>query len=121
MTFPTAKGLEGRRDKAYAGVVRLIDRAKAAGRLREDFTPEDLILLYMANAGVVNATGAAVPAAWRRVVALLLQAYEAPARQPLPDPPSPRALLRAGGKPVLKVIVNIVDGAKWGWQVQNAA
>lgn len=38
MTFPTARGPEERRDAAYAAVVQLIDRAKAArvpGCLRE--------------------------------------------------------------------------------------
>ncbi|QYN38975.1 TetR/AcrR family transcriptional regulator [Pseudonocardia sp. DSM 110487] len=95
MTFPTAKTLEQRRIEVYHSVVQLIDRAKAAGRLREDFTPEDLVLIYMANAGVVNATGHDVPDAWRRVVALMIQSYQAPARGPLPDSPEPDALYRA--------------------------
>lgn len=100
MTFPAAKALEERRDQAYEAVVQLIGRAKAAGRLREDFSPEDLVLVHMVTAGVVNATGGAAPDAWKRVVALMLQAFEAPARGPLPDSPEPlalqRAMLRAG-------------------------
>jgi AcrR family transcriptional regulator len=95
MTFPTAKALERRRLEVYHAVVQLIDRAKAAGRLREDFTPEDLVLVYMANAGVVNATGDAAPDAWQRVVALMIQSFEAPARGPLPDSPEPDALYQA--------------------------
>jgi AcrR family transcriptional regulator len=95
MTFPTAKVLEGRRNQAYEAVVQLIGRAKAAGQLREDFSPEDLVLVHMATAGVVNATGDTVPHAWKRVVALMLQAFEAPARGPLPDPPEPRDLYKA--------------------------
>jgi hypothetical protein len=47
-------------------MVRLIGRAKATGRLREDFDPSDLVLIHMATAGVVNATGAAAPEAWRQ-------------------------------------------------------
>jgi hypothetical protein len=80
-------------------MLRLISRAKAAGRLREDFDSSDIVLLHMANAGVVNATGGAAPDAWRRVVALFIQSLEAPARGPLP--PSPphddlhKAMLRA--------------------------
>jgi hypothetical protein len=54
----------------------------------------------MANAGVVNATGDAAPDAWRRVVALLVQSFETPARGPLPASPEHdalyRAMLRAG-------------------------
>lgn len=95
MTFPATRGLEERRREAYHAAVRLIDRAKAAGRLRDDFTPEDLLLLHMANAGVISATGTDAPGAWRRVVALLLQAYETPARAPLPDAPQPSAMYRA--------------------------
>jgi AcrR family transcriptional regulator len=95
MTFPTAKALEQRRNEAYEAMVELIDRAKATGRLREDFDPSDLVLLHMANAGVVNATGDAAPDAWRRVVALLIQSFEAPARGPLPASPEHDALYKA--------------------------
>lgn len=99
-TFPTAKALERRRNEAYEGMVELINRAKATGRLREDFDSSDLVLLHMANAGVVNATGDAAPDAWRRVVALFIQSFEAPARGTLPASPEHdalyRAMLRAG-------------------------
>ncbi|WP_151476107.1 TetR/AcrR family transcriptional regulator [Streptomyces albicerus] len=94
-TFPSAKALEQRRNEACEAVVQLIDRAKATGRLREDFAPSDLVLLHMANAGVVGATGEAAPDAWRRVVALLIQSFEAPARGPLPAPPEHAALYKA--------------------------
>ncbi|WP_329370948.1 TetR/AcrR family transcriptional regulator [Streptomyces sp. NBC_01483] len=94
-TFPTAKALEARRNEAYEGMVRLIGRAKETGRLREDFDPSDLVLLHMANAGVVNATGDAAPDAWRRVVALFVQSFEAPARGPLPASPEHEALYKA--------------------------
>jgi AcrR family transcriptional regulator len=94
-TFPTAKAMEERRNQAYEGMVRLIGRAKATGRLREDFDPSDLVLIHMATAGVVNATGAAAPEAWRRVVALMIQSLEAPARGILPPSPAPDALYRA--------------------------
>ncbi|MEU6251363.1 TetR/AcrR family transcriptional regulator [Streptomyces sp. NPDC047043] len=95
MTFPTAKALEQRRNEAYEAMLQLIDRAKATGRLREDFDPSDLVLIHMANAGVVNATGGAAPDAWRRVVALFIQSLETPARGPLPASPEHDALYRA--------------------------
>ncbi|MEV0639475.1 TetR/AcrR family transcriptional regulator [Streptomyces sp. NPDC050619] len=94
-TFPTAKALERRRNEAYEAMVRLIDRAKATGRLREDFDPSDLVLIHMANAGVVNACGDAAPDAWRRVVALMIQSLETPAPGPLPASPEHDALYRA--------------------------
>lgn len=94
-TFPTARAMEERRNEAYEGMVRLIDRAKATGRLREDFDPSDLVLIHMANAGVVNACGDSAPDAWRRVVALFIQSFEAPARGLLPPSPEHDALYRA--------------------------
>ena len=62
---------------------------------RADFTPEDFVLVHMANAGVVSAMGDAAPDAWRRVVALLIQSFRAPGDGPLPDAPEPRAVYRA--------------------------
>jgi AcrR family transcriptional regulator len=93
-TFPHAPGLEAQRRHGYARSVELIDRAKAAGALRPDFVPEDLILLLLANAGVVAATGHDAPDAWRRFAALMLQAFQAEAPAPLPKPPSPRAMTK---------------------------
>jgi AcrR family transcriptional regulator len=94
MTFPTDKQFEASRIRAYEGFVELIDRAKAAGKLRSDFVPEDLVVLLMANAGVIAATGDSAPEAWRRHVAYLLQAFGGPA-EPLPAPPEPPRLYRA--------------------------
>jgi AcrR family transcriptional regulator len=95
MTFPMAKTVETRRREAYDGLVQLAERAKAAGRLRDDFTPEDMVLLLMANAGVIAATVDTAPTAWRRVVELTIQGLQAPARGPLPTPPEPSTLYQA--------------------------
>lgn len=53
MTFPTSKALEERRAKAYYGFLDLIARAKATGHLCEDYTDRDMVIVFMANAGVV--------------------------------------------------------------------
>ena len=95
MTFPTAKRFEADRDRAFADFVTLVDRAKAAGKLRTDFVAEDMPMFLMANAGVLTATTDAAPETWRRLVGYLLQACAAPAAQPLPDPPAPRRIYRA--------------------------
>jgi AcrR family transcriptional regulator len=99
-TLPAARGLEEQRELGYAFVVRLIERAKLAGRLRADFTPEDLPLLLMANAGVVEATGESAPAASRRFVSLMLEAFRPDGASPIAPPVDPldmyRALRRAG-------------------------
>ena len=97
MTFPAAKALEARRTEAYDGYVELVTRAKATGRLRDDFSPEDLVILLMANAGVVAATADAAPTTWRRLVALMLRSFGTSDADlpPLPQPPAPTALYRA--------------------------
>lgn len=58
-------------------MVRLIGRARRRAGC-DDFDPSDLVLLHVGNAGVVSATGDAAPDAWRRVVALFGQSFEAP-------------------------------------------
>lgn len=95
MSLPGAEALEACRAEAYEGFLELIARAKDSGDLREDFTSRDLVLLLMANAGVLSATGDAAPDAWRRLVAWMIQSFKAPARGPLPDPPEDAALYQA--------------------------
>ncbi|NDZ81011.1 TetR/AcrR family transcriptional regulator [Streptomyces sp. SID10853] len=97
MTFPAAKALEARRTEAYNGFLELITRAKGTGHLRDDFTSQDLVILLMANAGVINATGDAAPDTWRRLVVHMTRSYATPtAPVPLlPDVPAPAALYRA--------------------------
>ena len=60
-----------------------------------DFVPEDLIVLLMANAGVINATGDSAPTTWERFVAYMLQVFAVRSAAALPDPPVPRKLHRA--------------------------
>ena len=95
LSFPTAKAFEADRKRSYQGFVELIARAKETGRLRPDFSSEDLVLLLMANAGVITATGESAPEAWRRLVAYLVQAFSADHAEPLPPAPAPRAMYRA--------------------------
>ncbi|HSA48520.1 MAG TPA: TetR/AcrR family transcriptional regulator [Yinghuangia sp.] len=95
MSFPGVPELEQHHARAYEGFLELIGRAKDSGQLREDFTSRDLVLLLMANAGVLSATGDAAPDAWRRLVAWMIQSFQAPSRGPLPDPPEDTALYEA--------------------------
>jgi AcrR family transcriptional regulator len=94
-TFPNAKELEAQRTLGYERSVRLLDRARTEGTLRSDVVPEDLVLLLMANAGVVQGFGAASPEAWRRFVALMLDGFRADGAAALPPAPSPRQVMRA--------------------------
>lgn len=93
MTFPSAEEFEAERGRAYRGFVKLVKNAKAAGRLRADFAPQDLPMILMANAGVVRGAGA--PDAWRRLVGYLLQACAAERAEPLPAAPPARQVYRA--------------------------
>ncbi|MFG2472816.1 TetR/AcrR family transcriptional regulator [Streptomyces canus] len=97
MSFPAAKALEARRTESYNGFLELIARARNSGHLREDFVPEDLVILQMANAGVVAATGDAAPDTWRRLVGHMLRSYADPGAPipALPEAPAPTALYRA--------------------------
>lgn len=95
MSFPGVPELEQYHARAYEGFLELIGRAQDSGQLRVDFTSRDLVLLLMANAGVLSATAGAAPDAWRRMVAWMIQSFQAPARGPLPDPPEDSALYEA--------------------------
>lgn len=88
MTFPTAEELEAKRSTALRGVTELISRAQQAGQLRPEFCPEDLVVLLMANAGVVAAAGDSAPDAWQRLVGHMLRAFavhEVDSVPPAPD------------------------------------
>jgi AcrR family transcriptional regulator len=98
-TFPTDRVVEEQRAHAFERLTELIRRAQAQGGLRADFVSEDVVLLLMANAGVVRAMRDVSPDAWRRFVGLMLDALRADRAHPLPPPPTPaqtyRAMLRA--------------------------
>jgi hypothetical protein len=90
-----APHLERLRARAYRHLVRLADRAKQAGALRSDFTPEDLVLLLMANAGLVQRADATACAASKRFIDLALDGLQAPAATPASPSPQPDAVRRA--------------------------
>ncbi|MGI5154372.1 TetR/AcrR family transcriptional regulator [Microbispora sp. CA-102843] len=84
--FPDAVDIERERDRAIQGFTELTRRAKATGRLRADFSPDDLALLLMANCGVITGSAEEAQAASRRLVAYLLSAFRAGPADPLPPP-----------------------------------
>jgi hypothetical protein len=95
MTFPMSPQFQEIRDRVFVRFSMLVTRAKKAGHLRKDFSTEDLPLILMANAGVITATGGAAPNTWKRLIQLLLQELQAPARGPLPRPPTPEEMHKA--------------------------
>ncbi|MDQ1726174.1 MAG: hypothetical protein QOK14_219 [Frankiaceae bacterium] len=90
-----APELERLRARAYTAFVRLADKAKVAGALREDFVPEDLVILLMANAGVVHRTASTAPTSWNRFADLALDGLRAAAATPAAPAPGRAAVSRA--------------------------
>jgi AcrR family transcriptional regulator len=88
MTLSADEQIEQLRRTANENVIALIDRAKASGGLREDFVGEDLLLLLIATAAVMQVTRADAPGAWRRFVALALDAFSYRNSPGLPEPPT---------------------------------
>jgi AcrR family transcriptional regulator len=98
MTLAEDEQVEQLRRRANERVVTLIDRAKAGGSLRADFAGEDLVLLLIATAAVMHVTRADAPGAWRRFVALTLDAFrrpDGPAAPDLPEPPTTAQMTKA--------------------------
>src|SRR4051794_28206828 len=94
-TIRTSDGeLERLRGAALELTKQLIARAQEAGELRVDFRHQDLPLLLMANAGLVQRPQPAAPDSWRRVAVFVLDGPQAGAATPAPPAPSERAVLR---------------------------
>ncbi len=102
MALPGDERIEQLRRLANDRVVELIERTKAGGWLREDFVGEDILLLLVAHAAVVDVTREDAPDAPRRFVALMLDAFQRRDGAALPAPPTTaqmtRAMLRLAGE-----------------------
>mgnify|MGYP003582229930 CR=1 FL=1 len=95
MTFPASLRAEHHRRRAYRAITDLIERAQVQGSLRADFSPEDLVLVLMAHAGIVSAAGDLAGTLSPRLLSYLTQAFAAPARNALPPAPSAASTYRA--------------------------
>ncbi len=88
-SFPVSIRFAAERRRGYEAIQRVIARAQETSRLRDDFVPEDLIMLLLAHAGVVAGGGDQASRFSARLLAYLLQAAKATAEtEPLPPPPS---------------------------------
>ncbi|ADI12614.1 putative transcriptional regulator, TetR family protein [Streptomyces bingchenggensis BCW-1] len=84
---PDEPGFRSERARAEAGLARLAQRAKDTGQLRKDFDPSDVVLLLLANNGVVRQSPEVALAASRRLLAYFLQSCRATdGAPPLPRP-----------------------------------
>ena len=83
-TFTPSQGAAGRRPPADAAVAEVIERAHAAGALREDITQEDVNLVFEQLRAIRLGTEKRTAALQRRYLALVLQGLRAPGAEPLP-------------------------------------
>ena len=95
MDLSSAPEIEALRARAYDGLVRLIGRAHDDGVLRVDFTDQDVVLLLMANAGLVERAHGIPDEASARLTALLLDGLRAQAATPGPKAPNARQVMAA--------------------------
>jgi len=95
MTLSADEQIEQLRRTANDNISTLIERAKASGALRDDFAGADLLLLLIATGAVMQVTRADAPHAWRRFVALALDAFSSQGSPGLPEPPTTVQMTRA--------------------------
>ncbi|HME48425.1 helix-turn-helix domain-containing protein [Mycobacterium sp.] len=93
--FPSSPEIEERTKAAVEKVKVLITRAQEDGSLRPDVVMADLVVMLLANAGVLKATGNAAPDAWRRFAALMVDSFRAQPDAPLPPAPHEQQLRRS--------------------------
>jgi AcrR family transcriptional regulator len=90
--FPARSDVERRTGEAVEKVRQLIGRAQDEGGLRPDVTAGDVVVMLLANAGVLKATGGTAPGAWRRFAALMVDAFRSRPEAPLPPAPPEQQL-----------------------------
>lgn len=90
MNLSATPEIERLRTESFAGLVRLIERAQAAGVLRADFTTQDVVVVLMANAGLVERAHGITAEASARLAHVLLDGFRAVAATDGPLAPSNR-------------------------------
>ncbi|MFI8186081.1 TetR/AcrR family transcriptional regulator [Actinacidiphila glaucinigra] len=99
--FPDVLDRDHKRNCAEDGLARLVQRAREAGQLRDDFDPTDITLLLLATNGLAGQPRDIALAASRRLRAYLFQAFQAQRPGPLPPPAALelRAIHQPPGRP----------------------
>ncbi|MGY4708315.1 TetR/AcrR family transcriptional regulator [Mycolicibacterium sp. CBM1] len=92
--FPPSSVIEQQVAETVDKVGEVIARAQRDGALRPDIGVGDVVVMLLANAGVLEATREHAPGAWRRFAALMVDSVRVGPSQPLP-PPTPAQELRS--------------------------
>jgi AcrR family transcriptional regulator len=77
-------------ERLLSGIERLVDRARAAGVVREDVTATDVFLLMCAPIHVVENLADPAPELWRRYLTIIFDGLRPAGASPLPQPAPPR-------------------------------
>lgn len=93
--FPASSLIEQTVSDAVEKVRDLVEHAHREGALRAGVGVGDVVVMLLANAGVLEATHAHAPEAWRRFAALMLDALCTGPDTPLPEPTPPEDLRRS--------------------------
>lgn len=115
MDVARAPEIEAVRARAFKGLVKLVARARAAGVLREDFTTQDVVLLLMANAGLVERTHDISEQASARLLHVLLDGLRASAATDgavAPDAPATEEAMRRNSEHRLGAGTRKAKGSK---------
>jgi AcrR family transcriptional regulator len=76
-------------ERATIAVGQLIERAQEQGKLRPDFSPRDLNMVFAAL-GAAQHTTPRGSGAWRRLLGIVVDGLRTEAAHPLPEPPLTR-------------------------------
>jgi AcrR family transcriptional regulator len=90
--FPASSVIEQRATAAIDKLGRVITRAQQEGTLRPDIGVGDIVVMLLADAGVLEATREHAPGAWRRFAALMVDAFRVGPHEALPPPTPPEEL-----------------------------
>jgi AcrR family transcriptional regulator len=93
--FPPSSQIERQTAQIVEKVGEVMVRAQVDGSLRADLAVGDVVVMVLANAGVVEATREHAPNAWRRFAALMVDAFRVGEHPELPAPIPPEQLRRS--------------------------
>ncbi len=80
------EGAAAMRDRLRLLIARLVERARAEGTLRADFTPQDIPMLFWSSDRVIELAGNVAPDLWRRQLGFVLDGLRSAAATPLAEP-----------------------------------
>lgn len=89
-------------ERLMPGVIALVERARAAGRIRPDVYPSDVALIFALTGVMIDAARAVDPELWRRYLAMLLDGIKL----------GPRSAALPGSPPVGEQLDKVIT--RWG-------